>query len=235
MVRLQSNDSGIAASEGIRMNVNRLALLHRAYFPLMRPFRRKRIKQFMDLFEVGEDTRILDVGGSELIWSLLPERPRVTFLNLHRTITDGAGDEMDRWVIGDGCLLPFKDQAFDIVFTNSVIEHLGDAARQLLFANEVKRVGRRYYVQTPNHKFPIEPHYVTPFIHYLPQRWRVRLSRNFTIWGLVVRPSPDDCERQNSELKLLRYREVSSLFPDAQIIREKFLGLTKSFVIVKNF
>lgn len=215
------------------MKADRLALLHRTYTPVMRHFRRKRLQQFVDLFEVGPDTRILDVGGSELIWSLLPVRPHVTFLNLRRSPA-GSSNDIKRWVIGDGCNLPFKDRAFDVVFSNSVIEHLGDAAKQMRFADEVKRVGRRYYVQTPNRWFPIEPHYVTPLIHYVPKPWRVRLLRNFTVWGLMVRPSRHDCERQIQEIRLLRYREVRNHFPEAQILREKVLGLTKSFVAVKN-
>lgn len=214
------------------MNARRLAVLHRLYFPLIRHFRRKRINRFITLFQVGHDTRILDVGGSDLIWSLLPAKPRVTLLNLE-VLPPSHPAESGTWVVADGRCLPFRDGSFDIVFSNSVVEHLGDEESQQLFAREARRVGLSYYVQTPNRWFPIEPHYVTPFIHYLPKAWQGRLSRNFTLWGLVTRPSREECARQNRELRLLKCNELKALFPDAQVLPEKVLGITKSFVAAK--
>ena len=75
---------------------------------------------------------------------------------------------------GDGRALPFRDEAFDVVFSNSVIEHVGDAASQRRFAREVARVGRAYWVQTPNRWFPVEQHLLTPLVHWLPKSWQRR-------------------------------------------------------------
>src|SRR5207237_8428721 len=102
---------------------------------LAQRFRRRRMQRFAREFAITPETRILDVGGAPETWELLPVRPRVTLLNTPRT-----KDEMSRaaaWVAGDGRALPFPDAAFDIVFSNSVIEHVGDAASQHRFANEV--------------------------------------------------------------------------------------------------
>jgi 2-polyprenyl-3-methyl-5-hydroxy-6-metoxy-1,4-benzoquinol methylase len=66
---------------------------------------------------------------------------------------------------------PSAARSFDIVFSNSVIEHVGDAESQQQFAHEIARVGRAYWVQTPNRRFPVEPHLLTPFLHFLPTRW----------------------------------------------------------------
>jgi len=137
------------------------------------------------------------------------------------------------WIIADGRHLPFKDKAFDIIYSNSVIEHLGDFASQQAFAREIARVGMRYYVQTPNKWFPVEPHLLTPFIHYLPKSVQKRFLRHFTIWGLVTRPTVEQCDSFLQEVRLLDKQELKQLFPDSEIWGERVLGLTKSLVALK--
>lgn len=183
---------------------------------------------FQRTFPLTGQTRILDVGGTALNWSFVSERPRVTLLNLP---TD---DEAD--VVGDGRCLPFRDRAFDIVFSNSVIEHIASAEDQRKFAEEIRRSGRAYWVQTPDRWFPVEPHLVTPFLHWLPKRMRVEIARRFTIWALLERPSRDRWEfyiRHCAEqVRLLDARELQVLFPEARILRERFLGFSKSLIAV---
>ena len=70
-----------------------------------------------------------------------------------------------------------------------MIEHLGTRDNQLKAAAEAMRVGRSLWIQTPNRWFPIEPHYLTPFVHWLPAPVRRRILRNFSVWGWVTRPS----------------------------------------------
>ena len=136
------------------------------------------MRRFARDFTLNSETRILDVGGTPLNWSLLPVQPRITFLNLLRareTIDDGF-----TWVAADGRALPFRDHAFDIVFSNSVIEHVGDFQSQRKFAAEVVRVGVRCYVQTPNRWFPVETHLLTPLVHFLPDAGSISWSRAAT-------------------------------------------------------
>ncbi|GAG25121.1 unnamed protein product, partial [marine sediment metagenome] len=177
-------------------------------------------------FRASRKTRVLDVGGTPFNWSLLPEQPELVFVNL------SARKGCD-WIIADGRHLPFKDGAFDVVYSNSVIEHLGTMESQRLFADECRRVGLRYYVQTPNKWFPVEPHLITPFIHYLPRSVQRRLLRNFTVWGLVTRPTAQQCESFVQEVRLLDERELNQLFPDSQIWHERVLGITKSLIAVR--
>jgi hypothetical protein len=190
--------------------------------------------RFAQELRITRDTRILDIGGTPECWSLLPERPRVTLLNTPRARAD-VGDAA--WVAGDGRDLPFRDGAFDVVFSNSVIEHVGDAASQQRFAREVARVGRRYWVQTPNRWFPVEQHLLTPFIHWLPRRWQHAVVPRFNLWSLLVRVTPDRrrfyIEHYLSDVRLLGFGEVRALFPGARIIRERLGGLTKSFIAVR--
>ncbi|NNM31130.1 MAG: hypothetical protein HKO57_16550, partial [Akkermansiaceae bacterium] len=89
------------------------------------------------------------------------------------------------------------------------------------------------WIQTPARSFFFEPHYVTPFIHWLPKRLRRRIVRWGTLWGLVKRPSRERVEEMINELRLLSFDEMKTLFPDCEIRREKLLGMTKSFIAVR--
>lgn len=201
----------------------------------MRRFRSQRMAKLQELLEIRESTRVLDVGGTAENWSLLAVRPRVTILNLPRARE--PGEEWPGWIFADGCRLPFRDKSFDVVFSNSVIEHLGDPVRHEQFASEIARVGVRYFVQTPNRWFPIEPHLLTPLIHFLPRSWQRRLVEKLTIWEWIARPTPDQrtfyLEHYLHDIQLLDSRSMRRLFPDARLIRERFLGLTKSLIAVR--
>lgn len=198
---------------------------------IVRWFRRRRMRRFEETFGITPAMRVLDVGGTAMNWEYLSVRPRLTILNEARERPD-ADDVI--WVAGDGCSLPFRDGAFDIVFSNSVIEHVGGPERQRQFAREITRVGTAYWVQTPNRWFPVEPHLLTPFLHWLPPGLRAAIARRFTVWHCVTRPSPDRrefyIEHFLRDVRLLGPAEVKRLFPAARLIRERFLGLTKSLV-----
>lgn len=196
----------------------------------------RRMENCIRLLGIGETTRVLDVGGTLDIWRLAPVLPHLTVLNHPR-----ADQEIRREfpvVFGDGTALPFADKSFDVVFSNSVIEHVGDAGQQERFAAEVARVGKQYWVQTPNRYFLVEQHLWTPFIHWLPKRWQAQVLERGTVWGWVTRPSPDRrkfyLEHYLMGIGLLSCGKLQRLFPDAQIRRERFLGWTKSLVAVSN-
>jgi hypothetical protein len=193
------------------------------------------MRRFARELEIDAHTRVLDVGGTPETWGMLAVRPRVTLLNTPRTRDELSAASW--WVAGDGRALPFRDRAFDVVFSNSVIEHVGDAASQRRFAREVARVGRAYWVQTPNRWFPVEQHLLTPLVHWLPkvcQRWIVQ---RFTVWSALVRPSPDRrafyLAHYLDEVRLLGAGEFAALFPEARLIRERVCGWTKSLVAVR--
>jgi hypothetical protein len=192
------------------------------------------MQRFMRELGITAATRVLDVGGTTEAWEILPVRPRVTLLNTPRT--KGEMEDAWAWVAGDGRALPFADGAFDVVFSNSVIEHVGDEASQQRFAREVARVGRAYWVQTPNRWFPVEQHLLTPLVHWLPKRWQRWVVPRFTVWSLVARAAPDRREyyltHYLDEVRLLSAGEFTGLFPGARVIRERFCGWTKSLVAV---
>ena len=203
-----------------------------AFARMMRSFRQRRMGRFADLFKINQETRILDVGGTAMNWKLLPVRPRVTLLNMPLG-QDRQPDEFTR-VAASGCDLPFAAGSFDIVFSNSVIEHVGDRANQKRFAEEVRRVGRRYWVQTPNRGFFVDAHLLTPFLHFLPHSWQRAIAPRFTVWEWIERPSPDRHEfyirHYLDDIRLLSAADLRGLFPDAIILRERWLGMTKSLI-----
>ena len=197
-------------------------------------FRIRRMRRFARELHITAHTRVLDVGGTPETWDMLAVRPRVTLLNTPRTKAELAGASW--WVAGDGRALPFRDAAFDVVFSNSVIEHVGDAQSQRAFAREVARVGRAYWVQTPNRWFPVEQHLLTPLVHWLPKPWQRCIVPRFTLWSALLRPSADRrafyLAHYLDDVRLLSASEFAALFPGARLIRERVCGWTKSLVAV---
>ena len=181
-------------------------------------FRQERMRKFLELIPSDRDVRILDLGGTVDYWRALPglyRRPNVeiTILNL------GSDERHDENLIvrpGDACATGLPDGSFDIVHSNSVIEHVGAAERIAAMAHEVRRLAPAHFVQTPNFWFPMEPHYKLPVVHWLPDR----LKRAIT---------SDDPKR----VRLISADEMQRLFPDSQVWREKYLGLTKSLVAIR--
>jgi hypothetical protein len=191
------------------------------------------MKAFESMFGVTDSTRILDVGGTQFNWTFLGTKPRVVIVNLSQPSQWDASDDRFTFEIGNGTALRFADGSFDIAYSNSVVEHLGAWENQVLFANELRRIGKGVYVQTPALEFFVEPHLLTPFIHWLPLPWQSKLMRNFTIWGWITRPSKEYIESFLAERKLLRRDEFATLFPDCAIYEEKVLWFTKSYVAVR--
>ncbi len=202
--------------------------IHTLYGAIARRFRTRRMRDFIEVYQVTPETRILDVGGSLFNWHLIPFQPRLTIVNLMPP--PASLPEHVEWIVTDGTTLPFDARSFDICYSNSVIEHLYSWDNQQQFAREIRRVANAYYVQTPNRRFPIEPHYLAPFIHWLPKGVQRKLLRRFTLWGWMTSPSPEKCRETVAEIRLLTHREMARLFPEARIQRETVLGLTKSLI-----
>jgi ubiquinone/menaquinone biosynthesis C-methylase UbiE len=203
---------------------------------ISRHFRRRRMARFAAEMGIGSETRVLDIGGTPDNWRLLDRHPRLVLLNTWRAAADLAC--APTWVAGDGRALPFRDGAFDVVFSNSVIEHVGDQASQRQFAREVARVGRAYWVETPNRWFPIEQHLLTPFLHWLPRRWQRALVPRFNWWRVLVPLPPDRrdfyIDHYLRDIRLLGVCQLRTLFPDARILRERVWGVVKSLVAVRH-
>jgi SAM-dependent methyltransferase len=194
--------------------------------------RRKRFDLFLGLLStLNRPVAILDVGGTQNFWEVMGfasvGEVSVTLLNLSK---EAISLPNFRSVAGDARRIEFPDQSFDVVFSNSVIEHVGSRADQLRMAEEVQRVGKRYFVQTPNKYFPIEPHFLFPFFQFLPLASRVWLLRHFNLgWHRRTRDY-SSAREQVAGVELLSKNAMCAMFPKATIVEEKFGGLTKSFI-----
>lgn len=190
------------------------------------------MRRFVNVFRPTSLTTILDVGGYPKNWEANPVDAAITVANVHTP--DLPKSELTRWnfTLADGRRLPFGDSSFDIAYSNSVIEHLSTQQDQAAFASEMRRVGKRLWVQTPAKTFPVEPHLVTPLVHFLPKSVQ-RKVLPFTVWGLIAKPSREEREAFLREVRLLSYGEMKRLFPDCRIERERFALFTKSYIAVR--
>lgn len=195
--------------------------------------RRARFALFLSLLRrIEGHVEVLDIGGTQEFWTLMagkdPGDIRVTLLNIeHQAVTA----PMFVSAVGDARAMPeIADKSFDVVFSNSVIEHVGSHEDQRRMADEVMRVGKRYFVQTPSKRFPLEPHFLFPWFQYLPDAVRAQLVHRFDIGWYKRIPDLAAARAEVDSIQLLTRQKFAALFPGAAIHDEKLFGLTKSFV-----
>ena len=207
-----------AASFSARMRTRRFARFREAVAGLPRPL------------------RILDVGGTNAFWEAcgwagLPE-VRITLVNTepekqrHENIVSCCGDARD--------LHQFATLGFEICFSNSVIEHLFTRDAQRIMAEQVRRVAPRYWVQTPNFWFPIEPHFEFVGWQWLPEGLRVAMLRRRGFGWRERAPDLETARRSVREIRLLTRTELEELFPDGTLEAERYLGLVKSWIVSRG-
>ncbi|MES2730379.1 MAG: class I SAM-dependent methyltransferase [Bacteroidota bacterium] len=199
-------------------------------------FRKKRFEFFEEKIKnLTRPIKILDIGGAAEYWEAenYQNNPDydITVINL---IVREEGFSNIKVIEGDACNLShYADNEFDLAHSNSVIEHLFSRENQVKMAKEVVRVGRKYFVQSPNLYFPIEPHFKFPLFQFLPDDLKVFLqTKTKLIQGKTC--SKEYAENVIKEIVLLSEGDMKDLFPNAKIYKEKFMGLTKSF-IAHNF
>jgi hypothetical protein len=195
--------------------------------------RRARFALFLSLLgRLKGHVEILDIGGTQEFWTLMtggdPGDVRVTLLNIeHQPVSSSRFAS----AVGDARSMPeFADGSFDVVFSNSVIEHVGSYEDQRRMANEVMRVGRRYFVQTPNKRFPLEPHFLFPWFQYLPSWARAQMVHRFDVGWYKRMPDYAAAKTEVDSIRLLTRAKFTALFPGAKLHVEKLAGLPKSFV-----
>lgn len=205
-------------------------------------FRIKRLKAFAESYPDLANLSVLDVGGTPYMWNKLSKHcglvpKHVTLLNSNQVHLSSDNNNYET-LVGDARKLPFADDQFDLVFSNSVIEHVGNSMDKRKFAEECQRVGKEIYIQTPNRWFPIEPHIVAFFIHWLPRNLYKKLHfiSIMHLYQTYLSLKNGDSEAINTSrwvdgADLLSYHQFKQLFPENTIYKERILGLNKSFVV----
>lgn len=207
--------------------------------------RQKRMVPLVDMIRrihsSKNEVNILDIGGRETYWKALDHVfleshcVRITILNIP---SDLAGTESDvfTYAVGDACdLRQYPDNCFDIVHSNSVIEHVGNWDRVKAYAKEARRLAPSLFVQTPYFWFPIEPHFIKPFHHWLPKSLRVSMWLRFRMGECRKANNIDEAmSRLDEEPYLLDMKMYRFLFPDCKILKERFLFFTKSLIAVRE-
>jgi hypothetical protein len=186
------------------------------------------MRRFAYTLNLKPEDRVVDIGGTPLIWSYLMCRPReIDIVNIYPALEVPPGF---RYIQADARSL--QPNTYDVVFSNSVIEHVGGFKEQQEFAQACRNAGRKLWVQTPAKCFPIEPHYLGLFVHWLPMSWRPWFAQWFTLRGWMSKP--EEIWAMVKEIRLLSRREMRQLFPDCKIVTERFLWVyPKAYIAVR--
>lgn len=209
--------------------------------------RKKRGRLFVSALNPSKDDRILDLGGGDGSYfaSLLPYRSNVCVADISEpALAEARARGFETLTLAESGALPFADGYFDVVFCSSAIEHAtADKcqlralrttkqfrkvaySRQLQFATEIRRLGKRYFVQTPYRYFPVETHSWLPVVVvFLPRRVLIQLIDFMNQWWP---------KKTRADWNLLTRREMRTLFPDATIVTERWLGLPKSIIAIRK-
>ena len=212
-----------------------MRIWHEFIHPVSAYFRSKRAALLLNRYpDIGEWT-ICDLGGSRHFWqeSKLQVNPaNITILNVSAGATEGYKDDENQQIpiiLYDGRTIPCADKTYDLVICNSVLEHVTPEDRENL-CNEIRRVAKKAYVQTPAYEFPVEPHFIFPLLHWLP-RGVARVMARISPWAILSRPNETTFSQYFDGTQLLTRQEVTKLFPTANIYTERFAGLSKSHLI----
>lgn len=192
------------------------------------------------IFKKRGSVSIVDLGGTENYWKIVSKQyfidHNVTITIVNLPGTERAEDHgIFKFLEADACSLTgFADKSIDIAHSNSVVEHVGDWKRMVQFAEELSRVADYYFVQTPNYWFPIEPHCMTPFFHWLPKPTRVWLVSHFQLGHWRKANSTAEAVRTVEGARLLDRSMLQALFGDSTVSTERFYSLPKSLIAIRN-
>jgi hypothetical protein len=213
-MQTERNEAGSQAAEPAASE----SLFNRTLKQLSHRSRTKKFDLLHTVFRPRSVDRVLDIGASGKVFlrytfeDVYPYRERVTAggYDFGEVQSARASYPQPHYAVFDGCALPFPDKSFDLAFSNAVIEHVLGEGRQELFAREVMRVARSWFITTPNFWFPFEPHYCLPFIQFLPRPVQREYNR---LLGMHIPRG------QLQEIALLSARQMARLFPTSNIAR----------------
>lgn len=206
--------------------------------------RRKRFDLFLSILaHINKDKiKIIDLGGTAGYWEQhvsylqgLDKPVLIKIVNLfpndEKSITIGAITL--EFAVGDATnLVGIKNKEYDVVYSNSVLEHVGNLNKQLDMAREIYRIADYHFIQTPNRYFPIEAHVLLPYWQFWPLAFRGWLVSKKQIAWMGKRPNYISAKAASEQIRLLTIYEAKKMFPLSTIYKEKALFLTKSIILI---
>ncbi len=221
------------------MNFIKLFVNHNKPGSFVNRLRKKRFallqKEIEKMISEKGQIKMLDIGGEMGYWKHIGwqnEHCTIYLLNLANSHTP-ADIPGFMHVTGNALALPYQFGEFDLVFSNSVIEHMGSKENQVQFAKEVKRVCDKYIIQTPSYWFPLEPHSLLPFFQCIPHALRAYLIMWFSINYFPKAANYREAVAVSKTTIMFTRRQFKKLFPDAKIQVERLFGIPKSYTAIK--
>ncbi len=215
-------------------------LVEKKSFSATMRIRRFKIINTMIETVIGRKGRcnILDIGGSKYYWDLNIDylksrfgKIKITMSNLEKVDVDLKEAATFNYVAGDAMKIETFHGDYDLIHSNSVIEHVGSWNKVRTMADNIKDIGLPYYVQTPNYWFPVEPHFRTVGFQWLPLDVRARMLLRRKR-GFYTASSFDEAMEEVESINLLTRGQLGVLFPDAEIRSERLGPFTKSFMVM---
>jgi len=201
--------------------------------------RKRKTELLFEMMNPSETDKIIDIGSEvnlssekpEQFIDIFPYKKNISVINISEVHIDTIlkkYPECDARV-GDACDLPWPDDYFDIVYSNAVIEHVGDYERQKKMASEIMRVGRKWFVTTPNRWFPFEFHMRLPFVTWLPFHGYLKIGRILS-YNHIKRKYAFGLKQDH--LRLMTARELSCCFPGSRIIKQRITFVPETLIAV---
>ena len=217
----------------------KLLVNHHKKNSFVNQFRQKRfelLKNGIEKLIQKDHFKILDIGGDIQYWKNIGwQHPacKIHLLNLYKSLVPENETHQFSSSVGNGLSLEYKKGEVDLIFSNSVIEHVGSYENQQIFAGEVRRVSDKYIVQTPSIWFPLEPHSLIPLFQFLPHPIRALLIMTFNINYFPKAKTYKEAIKVSHSTLMFTHKRFKQLFPEAEIQVERFLGIPKSYTAIK--
>jgi hypothetical protein len=217
----------------------KLLVNHHKKNSFVNQFRQKRfelLKNGIEKLIQKDHFKILDIGGDIQYWKNIGwQHPacKIHLLNLYESIVPENETHQFSSSLGNGLSLEYKKGEVDLIFSNSVIEHVGSYVNQQIFAGEVRRVSDKYIIQTPSIWFPLEPHSLIPLFQFLPHSIRALLIMTFNINYFPKVKTYKEAIKVSYSTLMFTHKRFKQLFPEAEIQVERFLGIPKSYTAIK--
>jgi len=199
-------------------------------------FRVKRFAIFLGFLKKikMENPKIIDIGGTCNYWELMNTHHRKNFKPIIVNISkDCLKNYICNGIKGDGkSLLFIKDKSLDVAYSNSMIEHLLSFEEQSEMARNINRIAKNYFLQTPAFVFPLEPHFLFPFFHWLPRKVRMLLVSKFKLGWFERCKNKMEAEKLVDSIRIMKKKEIKQIFGNVEIITERFFFIPKSYMVM---